>query len=252
MDYHTFINTPKLYHYTTFDNALKIIIGKQLKFGALPNMNDYYETNKIIGCNVNAGHEVLDMLYKEILQYKQISLTLDTGNKLGFDIPAMWGHYADKNHGVCIIFDKNKLLKIFASNECYYNKVIYTKKTCRWLPTDVCKLEQIYKYINRNMKNIFYYKTIDWKYEQEFRVLKKCKYTDFIAIEDSIMGVILNGHALSNNEIDNKENLLNALNQKVLVYCDKLFSNDICLKYKNLQIYPENTNIGIAPKSLWN
>ena len=105
-----FIPYLKLYHYTTFDNAMKIIIGKSLKFGRLPFMNDYLESNKIFGCSIHSDRHVLDNISEEILRYQQISLTKDTKEKKGFDISAMWGHYAEKNHGVCIVFNKEKLL----------------------------------------------------------------------------------------------------------------------------------------------
>lgn len=38
-------------------------------------------------------------------------------------ISAMWGHYADKNHGVCIVFDKNKLVEILKKQNCLYKAV---------------------------------------------------------------------------------------------------------------------------------
>ena len=81
--------TQKLYHYTTFDNALKIIIGRQLRFGELPYMNDFIESTKIIGCS-SFDSNTNDELQKRIMSYRQISLTLDK-DILGFDLPAMWG-----------------------------------------------------------------------------------------------------------------------------------------------------------------
>ena len=42
-------------------------------------------------------------------KYRQISLTIDDmeQNKLGFDLHQMWGLYADKGKGVCLVFDKD-------------------------------------------------------------------------------------------------------------------------------------------------
>lgn len=44
-------------------------------------------------------------------KYRQISLTIDDmeQNKLGFDLHQMWGLYADKGKGVCLVFDKDTL-----------------------------------------------------------------------------------------------------------------------------------------------
>lgn len=241
--------TEKLYHYTTFDNAVKILLGSQLKFSSLSNMNDFYETSKIFGCDGRANHELLDFLEEEIHKYKQISLVVDK-KRMGFDIPAMWGHYADKNHGVCIVLNKEKIIATLDKLGCYNYEVKYTTKACRWFPTTITQKTNIESYIKRNIKQIFYLKTPDWKYEQEFRVISKNKVS-FLPLDDAILGVILNGHALSNEEIGHKEGLLKKLSQNVLVYHDKLFTNDVILMYQEEQIYPQERIINIAPKEMW-
>ena len=55
------------------------------------------------------------MAEREIRLYQQVSLTRDFC-RMGFDIPAMWGHYGDKGKGVCVIFDKKKLLDNLSSS----------------------------------------------------------------------------------------------------------------------------------------
>ena len=42
-----FEKTEKLYHFTSFDTALKIIESNRLRFGRLNNMNDIHENDKI-------------------------------------------------------------------------------------------------------------------------------------------------------------------------------------------------------------
>lgn len=246
-----FISIPKLYHYTTFDNAIKIVLGKSLKFGRLPFMNDYLESNKMFGCSIHTEKHVLDTISKEILSYQQISLTMDSKSKLGFDISAMWGHYADKNHGVCIVFDKNKLVEILKKQNCLYNAVQYRKDACRWYSIMVEKNRQVKPYIQHHIYSIFFRKTPDWGYEQEFRIISQREGDSFLPIEDSIIGVILNGHALSHEEIELKENLLKELKVNVITYCNQLFSNEIYLSCGEEQIYPQETIVSLAPPEMW-
>ena len=116
----------KLYHYTKFDNAIRIILSKRLKFGKLGDMNDVNEAYRRISyayrSNVKIGN-----VQNELKRYRQISLTMDSSNYQGFDISAMWGHYAEKGKGVCLVFDKRKLLK-HLSKDMYSCKVNYRRK----------------------------------------------------------------------------------------------------------------------------
>ena len=110
----SFKETDKLYHFTTFDSAKKIIESNSLRFGRLNNMNDIHETSKSMFAKSNMQEfpeELLNELYNEIYRYRQISLTQDTQDKCGFDLHNMWGLYANKFDGVCLVFDKNKLLE---------------------------------------------------------------------------------------------------------------------------------------------
>ena len=43
----------KLYHFTSFDTALKIIESNRLRFGRMNNMNDIHENDKIVFVDAN-------------------------------------------------------------------------------------------------------------------------------------------------------------------------------------------------------
>ena len=112
-----FESTNKLYHYTKFDTAIKILKSNSLRFGRLHDMNDIHENDKLSYVN-SAGipissfpSEVLDVIDCEMAKYRQISLTVDDDkqDKLGFDLHQMWGLYAEKGQGVCLVFDKDIL-----------------------------------------------------------------------------------------------------------------------------------------------
>ena len=116
-----FEQTEKLYHFTSFDTAMKIIESNRLKFGRLNNMNDIHENDKIVFVDAKGQpidkfpSDVLDALHDEIYKYRQISLSIDSKDekKQGFDLHQMWGLYADKGEGVCLVFDQKELEKNF-------------------------------------------------------------------------------------------------------------------------------------------
>lgn len=112
-----FESISKLYHYTKFDTAIKILKSHSLRFGNLCDMNDIHENNKISYVDLSGNSiqhlssDILETIKNEMAKYRQISLTIDDmeQNKLGFDLHQMWGLYADKGQGVCLVFDKDTL-----------------------------------------------------------------------------------------------------------------------------------------------
>ena len=130
-----FNNTEKLYHYTTFENAIKILQSHSMLFGRLKDMNDINELYRPLAFDFHPSHfgdfseETYIKMVQDLYKYQQISLTLD-GKRNGFDIPAMWGHYANKGKGVCLVFNKNKLISLIKVDEdrhIVHDKVKYTK-----------------------------------------------------------------------------------------------------------------------------
>ena len=99
-----FMNMKKLYHYTKFDTAIKILESHSLRFGRLHNMNDIHENDKLSyvdtkGTLINSfPSDVLDAIDCEMAKYRQISLTADDDKKgkLGFDLHQMWGFMPKK------------------------------------------------------------------------------------------------------------------------------------------------------------
>lgn len=57
--------------------------------------------------------EYLCYAEEEMRKYQQLSFSqdrvVDGGHYLGFDLHTMWGLYADKGYGVCLVFDKENL-----------------------------------------------------------------------------------------------------------------------------------------------
>lgn len=133
----------------------------------------------------------------EILsKYRQLSLTQDMSYEdgtvvKGFDIPAMWAHYAEKGKGVCLVLNKKQIVKKLGETACMHQAVEYDREYDETihLTGDDPSTE-----LAENIEDIFFKKTLDWRYEQEYRAVKEepdesvC-YLDLV--ENTLLAVIL-------------------------------------------------------------
>lgn len=180
-----------LFHYTNFESALKIIATHSLKFGNFEDMNDIAETNREV-----FGMVADDIIYRALSEYHSISLTLDNSSRRGFSIDPLWGHYAQKGNGVCLVFDKNNFCRSL-TNQFGKNAIIapvkYQYDYTGTIFTEGNSEEEVRKYIEKYIEDIFFTKSIDWEYEHEVRILvngnKKNEYLNFG--EESLLAVIL-------------------------------------------------------------
>lgn len=162
-----------------------------LKFGDFENMNDIAEANREVFGMVNDR-----ILYKVLSEYHSISFTLDKPSKRGFSIDPLWGHYAQKGNGVCLVFDKNA---IFRQAKAQYGDKVkiasikYLSDYSGTIFTEGRSEENVRKYIANNIDDIFFTKTIDWKYESEIRILvrEKDKVKNLYFDESTLVAAIL-------------------------------------------------------------
>lgn len=188
-------NGNHIFHYTNLDAAIKIIISNSLKFGEFANMNDIAESYRDLLDNIDS-----QTLRRILSEYRSFSLTEDTSNsERGFAIDCLWGYYAEKGQGVCLVFDKEKLLTIYEQQyackgvpedksinyiDNYHNPVIAKGNT----------EEEIRSYVDNNIVEIFYEKDSCWSYEKEIRLLTKSKDNDeqcYLPLEDSLIAAII-------------------------------------------------------------
>lgn len=224
----------KLYHYTTFESAWHILTNQTLLFGALPDMNDIYEQHKQIGFNYNSNLELNNLFYKELGKYKQISFTIDDKRK-GFDIPAMWGHYAAKGNGVCLVFDKNKILERISDNLYFHGRITYNKDSNNVIVVnDVHNKKGIRPFLDKNKLDIFMSKTEDWSYEQEYRIVTNDRQAKSLDIQGCVICALY--RARTNEESDVKQAILDILKCKSYRYSN--FYGSISLQNDDEQIYP--------------
>lgn len=167
-----FAEMTRLYHFTSFDAACKIIESKRLRFGKLSQMNDLIESDKIVFQRVVFGNLKEDkdngqFAEEEMRRYQQISFAQDrfVDDKIyeGFNLHTMWGLYADKGYGVCLVCDKNKLKLAdgdYARDVEYMDYVLpdyaFRNKSKNGLKSEIW----------RKRDEIFFYKRKEWEYEQ--------------------------------------------------------------------------------------
>lgn len=190
MNKQTFQSTPKLYHYTSFDSAIKIIETQKIRFGRLENMNDINEAYRRFFYELDC--EIADIdVQKALQEYQQVSFTKDKTSSPGYSISAMWGHYGNKGYGVCLVFDFDKIQDIIESDKSMWGETIrYSNR----YNGDICiEGNNVHQFFKKHKQELFFTKTTDWEYEQEWRMLKRVNDTNnyYQNIENSIIGIIL-------------------------------------------------------------
>ena len=160
----------KLYHYTSLSALASILKSGILRFGVLPRMNDITEAVKEIYLqhdNENTNWDNISRVEEELKLIGLISLTQD-GTRAGYAINSMWGHYAEKGEGCCIIFDKEGIIKECNKLGFRYGSVTYDGAAPHIIidnnPNGIGLLESFF---DEN----FLHKNQDWKNEQEFRIV---------------------------------------------------------------------------------
>lgn len=177
-----------VYHYTTLEAAIKILSTNTLRFGRFKSMNDIAESKRKYLSNISS--ELID---KEFHNYQSLSLTIDSRNSKGFEIDSLWGYYADKGNGVCLAFNKEKLISAFKNQTSFhrYSPITYLPNFTSNVPLQVEKEENLHKDIIKNIKNIFFTKSKDWKHENEYRFLTYSHQRFTLDYSDSLLAIIL-------------------------------------------------------------
>ena len=177
------------YHYTSFEAAVKIVASRELLFSVIEKVNDINESS---GPNAIANNPAeLKELQPYLDSFTQISLTMDVANHKGFDIPAMWAHYAQRGSGACLVLDKEKLIEEIDSRNLYSKEVVYDLAS----PYDIYYDKKRYDYpeafIAMKKDELFFRKTPDWEYEQEYRIIAIDDDPCPLSIQKSLYEVIL-------------------------------------------------------------
>ena len=189
----------RLYHFTSFSAACKIIKSGKLRFSQSFKLNDLIESNRIVFDHV-LSEELLEknngkLVETEMHRYQQISFSQDKEydgrSFFGFDLHTMWGLYADKGYGVCLVFDKDKLALCDGD---YANDVKYYSLIPQWANINNKSVNGIKAEVWRKKDEIFFCKRKEWEYEQEFRIIRRARSIDdieFLDISESLSFAII-------------------------------------------------------------
>lgn len=198
-----FNNTEKLYHYTKYKNAIKILKSKTLLFAFPKMMNDLTELHRNVEISTPTiltpkiyNKNYLNAAQTDYNKYQQLSLSMDKKRgRMGFDISAMWAHYAEYGKGICLVFNKEKLLDFVNAKDqkrmIISDKITYRKQYSNHV---FYALKDNHAELSKNFeKTAFFRKTNDWSYEQEFRIVQKADSKKRIVFNygDSLLAVIM-------------------------------------------------------------
>lgn len=180
-----FESIEKLYHFTNFEAACKILASKTLLLSPLANLNDVNESFRA----VYSDKEGKFFSWKDLGgKFRQLSLAEDDVDCPGFLNLPMWGHYGDKGRGVCIVLDKSRfedMLNKLQDKMLWHGKIEYVDSYNNELrisgENDVIA----------NYKDIFFKKDRCWIHECEYRVVSYDAELTKIGIGECIKWVIL-------------------------------------------------------------
>lgn len=179
-----FERTEKLYHFTNFESACKILASKTLLLSPLANLNDVNESFRTI---YSKSEGEFFSWYEIGKKYRQLSLSEDDGGSPGFLNLPMWGYYGDKGRGVCIVLDKHRFIEELGKfkDKLWHGKIDYVERYDNDL-----KISNEND-ISANYDGIFFKKDRGWRHECEYRVVGYDKDLQKISIRNSLRWIIL-------------------------------------------------------------
>lgn len=209
----SFLNSDNaIFHYTKKEIAMEYILNnKKLKFGIFHSTNDPYEykerSTPAFGwgdINESLFIKSMDLIDSTIQQTPFLSFCGNFHNK-GYKKSRMWSQYGQNHSGICLVFSKESLLTTL-QNELSEDYFIFGEdvnykdielKSLNVENNNLTEKEIVINNINKDYKNIFFQKDLDYKDENEFRIvlikkdLEKSFQEHFIDISNSLKLIIL-------------------------------------------------------------
>ena len=191
-----FKNNRFLFHYTSFESAVKILASDSIRFGSFSDFNDVAENGKtIIGDGVDEDEE--KNIQELFSHYYSISFTKDSKMARGFALETQWGYYGDNGRGVCLVLNKKTLRKAFrkqfGKNAIKFDRIKYIHTRTA---TSFCGRREVNKEISRFNKecieDLYFEKNRIWRHEKEYRMLiYSMSYPTYLLLNsDDIIAVI--------------------------------------------------------------
>ena len=159
---------------------------------------------------INSIIDELNIICKYYTQFSEINYDIFRPH-FGFDKFRMWEQYGQNHQGVCLVFDKNKLKN---QEKIKIENVHYVNNFKEYTPNlDKSNEKELYELLNQ--------KQIDYKDENEVRIILESKENDFkyLDIKDSLIGIII-GH---NMHTEIEKNLFNVFELIGKNYFENIF-----------------------------
>lgn len=196
-----------LFHYTTRDAALGgILPSRKFRFSSFEDMRDPYENkdwslpgasnvdalNDPEGEAANRRYFEVQAIANDVKRQARLAGFCMSGRvdrntcDHGWSRASMWEHYGESHRGVCLVFDREKLisstLESLHSAELpkpYYKPVLY-ELDFRYNPMIEINREVVdmnseqlrafmFQFVEDHNEHLFYRKATDWSTEMEFR-----------------------------------------------------------------------------------
>lgn len=223
MEKNDFFNSESnLYHFTKLESLIKILISEKFLLSNIRRVNDAGEFSDDYPCrNIEdyRNRNNLDIdeylpLNKEsrAAQDKDLEELKELDDEIGriyigcfsylnsnkiWDKPSLWGNYADKSEGACIVFDKTKLDDLFDKQFSEINFIKHKVKISYLEGSEY--RENIQTALNRAIETKDYQKLvydkysikhICWNSEEEYRYIIYLKESERKFKEISIKNII--------------------------------------------------------------
>lgn len=215
------------FHYTTRDAAFgQILPARQLRFSTYERMRDPLENRdwRFTGAwfvdpteTPNSAEKAFFTFnhYAQEIRHKArlLAMTVDAPGATEIDHFArgwararMWEHYAEKHAGVCLVFDRQRLISNLSRSvreQCevspYHRPVEYTETGTADLtlnlgsPDEFSTAAKVARYIEDHNDELFFLKTLDWETEFEYRFVTTTESDDdlFVDYGDALEAVIV-------------------------------------------------------------
>ena len=151
----------RLYHFTMQGYGLDAIRTRSLKIARIAELNDPFELLAPV-YDTKCEQRTTDFWIQQMSdRYGLLCMSADWHH------PLLWGHYADKNRGICLAFDTLQRRR--------FSRVQYVdhRPSLRDLGlADLCEMTE------ETMRKILYRKFSAWSYETEYRAFVELQSQD--------------------------------------------------------------------------
>ena len=187
-----------------------------LSVGSYDNVNDIGELESNISCLMNQNITAdVEKYIKKNCGFISFSTNKRRYRKYlnpryGYLIPSMWGIYADKSKGACLIIDEQALKAVNAdslSHALWYN--FLNVKYKRFQGHKIVSIQDTPEFITHNLQtHLLGQKHISWAFEQERRLIG-VGLPSSLSLQDSVIVGIIMGKFVSPQQKNHLNSILN-------------------------------------------